>query len=119
MTMRRRAACSVFGVLVLVAQLGSGTPLQRSLDQIERSVTRPVPQAPPPPAARPRDTYVPDRYVSDPVDGRVILVPGHWERALPSGEYLAPPTTICGSDGACTTIPGGSRPATPEQRQTP
>ena len=111
-------ASPIIWALLLVAQLGSGTPLQRSLNQIERSVTRPVPQAPPTPAARPRDTYVPDRYVSDPIDGRAILVPGHWERTLPGGQSLTPPTTICGSDGVCTTIPGGTRPG-PEQRQAP
>jgi hypothetical protein len=115
----KSAANLIVGALVLVAQLGGGTPLQRSLNQIERSVTRPVPQAPPPPAVRPGDRYVPDRYVSDPIDGRAILVPGHWDRTLPSGESLTPPTTICGSDGVCTTVPGASRPPAPEQRQTP
>jgi hypothetical protein len=104
--------------LVIVAQLGSGTPLQRSLEQLQRSVTRPVPQAPSPPPPRPADAWVPDRYVSDPIDGRGVLVPGHWERPLPSGEYLTTPITICGSNGVCTTVPATVRPS-PEQRQTP
>lgn len=102
---------------MVLAQLGSGTPLQRSLDKLERSVTRPVPQAPTPPTARAGDVWVPDRYVSDPADGRLITVPGHWERRLPSGETYAPPITICGSTG-CTTLPAGVRPP-PEQRQAP
>jgi len=109
---------SALVVTALLAQLGSGTPLQRSFDQIQRSVTKPVPQAPPAPVSRPGDVYVPGRYVSDPVDGRGVLVPGHWERPLPSGEYLTPPITICSSTGACTTIPAGVRPPL-EQRQTP
>ena len=105
---------------LLLAQLGSGTPLQRSLDQIQRSVTRPVPQAPPPPAVRSGNVWVPDRYVHDPVDGRNVLVPGYWERRLPSGDYLTPPITICSqATGVCTTTPAGVRPAPPEQRQTP
>ena len=105
--------------LLIVLQLGGGTPLSRSTDQIQRSVTRPMPQAPPTTAPRPSDVWVPGRYVSDPVDGRMILLPGHWERTLPSGETYAPPLTICrDSTGACTTIPAGVRPA-PEFRQTP
>ena len=106
------------GVLLIVLQLGSGTPLQRSLDQIQRSVTRPVPQAPAPTVSRPSDVWVPDRFASDPVDGRLVPVPGHWERVLPSGEQYGPPITICGSTGACATIPAGVRPSL-GQRQTP
>ena len=101
--------------VLIVAQLGSGTPLQRSLDQLERSVTRPLPQAPPPTASRPSDVWVPDRFVSDPASGQLIPVPGHWERRLPSGELYGPPITICGPAG-CTTIPTGPR---PEPRQKP
>jgi hypothetical protein len=104
--------------VLVVAQLGSGTPLQRSLDQIERSVTRPVPQAPPPAVSRPTDVWVPDRFVSDPIDGRMVQIPGHWERRLPSGELYGPPTTICDSTGNCATIPAGPRPL-PDQRQNP
>ena len=115
----KSAASLVAVALLVVAQLGSGTPLQRSFDQIQRSVTRPVPQAPPAPASRPGDVYVPGRYVGDPVDGRGVLVPGHWERALPGGGYLTPPITVCSeATGVCTTFPGGVRPS-PEQRQTP
>ena len=104
-------------VTVLLAQLGSGTPLQRSLDQLERSVTRPVPQAPPPATWRPSQVWVPDRILSDPVTGQPIQVPGHWQSRLPSGELYGPPLTACGSQG-CETIPAGPRSA-PEPRQTP
>jgi hypothetical protein len=112
------AACSALAVSLLVAQLGSGTPLQRSLDQIQRSVTRPVPQAPPPQVWRPSDVWVPDRVVSDPIDGRSVHIPGHWDRRLPSGELYGPPVTICDSTGACATFPAGPRPLL-EQRQSP
>ena len=108
-------ASAVF-LTVMLAQLGSGTPLQRSLDQLERSVTRPVPQAPPPTAWRPSEVWVPDRVVSDPVSGQWIQVPGHWQRRLPSGELYGPPMTVCGPRG-CETIPAGTRPSL-EPRQT-
>ena len=107
----------VVGLLLILAQLGSGTPLQRSLDQLERSVTRPVPQAPPTPTTRAPDVWVPDRIVSDPATGLQSSVPGHWERRLPSGELYGPPTTICDSTG-CTTMPAGPRPS-PETHQLP
>ena len=115
--MYAKCLASVVLATVILAQLGSGTPLQRSLDQLERSVTRPVPQAPPPPAWRRRDVWVPDRIVGDPVTGQPIQVPGHWQSRLPSGELYGPPLTVCGSQG-CETIPAGPRSA-PEPRQTP
>jgi hypothetical protein len=100
-----------------VSQLGSGTPLQRSFDQIQRSTTRPIPQAPPPPVARPGDVWVPDRFVSDPINGRMILVPGHSERTLPGGQLQTPPITICrDSTGTCATYPAGTY---PDPRQNP
>ena len=111
----KSAASLVVVAFLMLAQLGSGTPLQRSLDQLERSVTRPVPQAPPPPASRPADVWVPDRFVSDPASGQLVQVPGHWDRRLPSGERYGPPTTVCNSTG-CTTIPAGPR---PDPRQNP
>lgn len=109
----------VVGALLIVLQLGGGTPLSRSAEQIGRSVTRPIPQAPPPPVTRPSDVWVPDRHVRDPLDGKILVVPGHWERTLPGGETYGPPITICrDSTGACTTIPAGVRPA-PELRPNP
>ena len=116
MTLR---GCGVVGALLIVAQLGGGTtPLQRSLEGIGRSSTRPVPQAPALPPSRPSDVWVPDRLVSDPATGQQIPVPGHWERRLPSGELYGPPMVICGSSGNCAAIPAGPRPL-PEGRQNP
>jgi hypothetical protein len=112
-----KSLASVVFATVILAQLGSGTPLQRSLDQLERSVTRPVPQAPPPTVWAPSQVWVPDRIVGDPATGQRIQVPGHWQHRLPSGELYGPPLTICGSNG-CVTTPAGPRPS-PEPRQTP
>jgi hypothetical protein len=114
-----KSAGSAFVAILLLMQLGSGTPLGQSLDQIGRSVTRPVPQAPPTSVWRPDSVWLPDRHMRDPIDGRTIIVPGHWERRLPDGQYYGPPMTICSeAGGTCTTIPAGVRPA-PENRQTP
>jgi hypothetical protein len=114
-----KSAGSALVAILLSMQLGSGTPLGQSLDQIGRSVTRPVPQAPPTNVWRPDTVWVPDRHVRDPIDNRIIVVPGHWERRLPDGQYYGPPMTICSeAGGTCATIPAGPRPA-PEHRQTP
>ena len=108
-----RAAASVIGVLVIALQLGGGTPLGKSIEQLERSATKPVPQAPPAAVSRSDSVWVPDRYQTDPVYGRV-LVPGHWERRLSDGQSYAPPLTICGSaTGECTTVPAGVRQPSP------
>ena len=115
----KSAASAVGGLLLIVLQLGGGTPLQKSLDQLQRDVTKPVPSAPPPVVSRPDSVWVPDRHLRDPIDGRNIIVPGHWERRLPDGQYYGPPMTICSeAGGTCTTIPAGVRPA-PEHRQLP
>src|SRR5213593_2359620 len=79
----------VVAVLVL-AQFGGGTPGRSPVEQIERSVTRPVPQAPAAPVERSPNVWVPDRYLADPMQGGTSFVPGHWERRLSDGQYYAP-----------------------------
>ncbi len=99
------------GALLLLAQLGGESSFNSAVDQIERSVTRPLPQAPAAPVERSPDVWVPDRYVANPGQGGIAVVPGHTERRLPSGEYYAPPSTVCGSaTGDCVTAPAGVRP---------
>ena len=105
--------------MLIALQLGGGTPLGKSIEQLERSVTKPVPQAPLPTVSRPDSVWVPDRQLPDVVHGGTLLVPGHWERRLSDREYYAPPLTICGSaTGECVTIPAGVRPP-PTERQAP
>jgi hypothetical protein len=130
--MRRRVAL-VAGSLLAAASLvpaladaqRNGAPPYRvgggassgALDQIERSVTRPLPQAPPPaPVPRPDSVWVPDRSVATP--GGTVHVPGHWERRLPTGDHHVPPLVVCTPGGQCAPEPGGTRPP-PEQRQSP
>jgi len=117
--MRQVAAGPVLaGGLLLLAQFGGGSSFNSAVDQIERSVTRPVPQAPAAPAQSAPDAWVPDRYLAAPGQGGTAVVPGHWERRLPSGEYYAPPSTVCNSaSGECATAPAGVRP--PPDMHTP
>ena len=118
MVMMRQVVAShtLAGALLLLAQLGGGSSFNSAVDQIERSVTRPVPQAPAAPVERSPDVSVPDRYVAGPGQYGIEVVPGHSERLLPSGEYYAPPSTVCSSaTGECATAPAGVRPA-PDMR---
>jgi hypothetical protein len=115
-------------VAVIVAQLaGSGAlggtsvggrPLGPDpIDQLQRSVTRPLPRVDPPPVSRPDRVWVPDRYVTTP-RGQQVLVPGHWERYVSPHETHVPPLVACTPAGECKLVPGGVRRA-PELRQGP
>ncbi len=119
--MTRLAAGHVLaGGLLLLAQLGGGSHFNSAVavDDIERSVTRPVPQVPATSVERSLDAWVPDRSVPDPVRGGAFVVPGHWERRLSDGEYYVPPSTACNSaTGECATAPAGVRP--PPSMRTP
>lgn len=101
----------------LVAQLGGGgTPSSRAIDQIERSVTRPLPSLPPAPPPRSDSVWVPDRYLPGP--SGLFHVPGHWEQTVAPNEVRVPPMVVCTPAGECTLVPAGTRlPA--EIRQAP
>ena len=110
---------ALVGALLVLAQFGGGTPGRSPVEQIERSVTRPVPQAPAAPVERSPNVWVPDRYLADPMQGGTSFVPGHWERRLSDGQYYAPPSILCNSaGGACSTAPAGVRPP-PDMRSAP
>jgi hypothetical protein len=115
-------ALALTAVLAL-AQAGPGPyragggPSSRALDQLERSVTRPLPSVPPATSPRSDQVWVPDRIV--PTPGGTVHVPGHWERTVPStGEYYVPPLVVCTPGGQCTAEPAGAR-RPPDQRQGP
>jgi hypothetical protein len=99
-------------------RIGPTTPSGPTLDQLNRSVTRPVPTLPPPTGQHPSDVWVPDRVVPVPGQAGGALVPGHWERRLSDREYYVPPLVIITPDGRTTTLPAGVLPP-PEQRQSP
>jgi len=109
---------AVVVALLILAQLGGGMSGRSPAQQIERSVTQPVPRAPATAVERSPNVWVPDRYFADPVQGGTSLVPGHWERRLESGNYYAPPTTACNLAGGCSTVPAGVR-RPPDTRTTP
>lgn len=87
----------------------AGSPLSpRPLDQLERSVTRPVPVVPRRDVVPPDRVWVPDRFVFVPGVRGELHVPAHWERRLPSGELYAPPLFACRPGvSECRTIPPG------------
>ena len=103
----------------LVAQLGGGgTPSSRAINQIERSVTRPLPPLPPAPPPRSDSVWVPDRYVVPGPSGPPFHVPGHWEQTVGPNEVRVPPMVVCTPVAECALVPAGTRvPA--DQRQTP
>ena len=99
-------------------RIGPSSPSSRALDQLQRSVTAPVPTLPPPTGQNSADVWVPDRIVPVPDQPGGATVPGHWERRLSDREHYVPPLTATTPDGRVFTVPGGVMPP-PEQRQTP
>lgn len=116
-----RSIAEPLGSLLLVLQLGAGgssldtlhgsrTPGGPALDQLERSVTRPVPSLPPPALPASDRVWVPDRFLGAP-EGGTVHVPGHWEQRLSDREFYVPPLTVCNTvTGACSTLPAGVQP---------
>jgi hypothetical protein len=100
---------------VVLLQLGGGTPLTGSIQSIERSVTRPVPQAPPVVVTPRPPVWVPDRYVPVPSGPGTVLLPGHWEQPLAGGQVSVPPLLVCSPAGGCVSIPAQIAPP-PESR---
>lgn len=77
--------------------------------RINAMSTRPVPSTASEPVARPDMLWVPDRYVTAPGATALVLVPGHWERQLASGQVYVPPLAIVSHEGAVSVIPAGER----------
>jgi len=104
--------------LLILAQLGGSLRPNSAIDQLERSVRKPLPSLPPAPAPRSDQIWVPDRYFPTPEGGNAH-VPGHWEQRLSDREYYVPPLQVCTQAGQCVTTPAGVRPQAPENRQSP
>lgn len=76
-----------------------------------RSVgTNPVPTLPPPDS--PTTQLVPERRVMDPLTGKEVVIPSHYERQLTPQQAQVPPLTGYGvrGDNTITIFPGGDRP---------
>jgi hypothetical protein len=87
-----------------------GNAASRALDQLERSVTRPVPALPPAPVVRPDSVWVPDQYIRFPGVASDVHVPAHWEHRLPSGELYSPPLVGTTPEGRSVPLPPGTYP---------
>ena len=89
------------------------TTTQQAVDQINRSVTRPVPSVPPPVVARPSSIWVPEHFtVGD------VKVPGHWQQRLPDGSLSVPPLVVDDPRTGPRLIPGHVAPG-PSAEQNP
>ncbi|MBM4443286.1 MAG: hypothetical protein FJ027_22975 [Candidatus Rokubacteria bacterium] len=119
--MTGHAVAATLATALLLAQagvtprVGPTTPAGPMLDQLNRSMTRPVPTLPAPSGRHPADVWVPDRIVPVPGHAGGVLVPGHWERRISDREHYVPPMVIRAPDGTTTAVPGGVMPA-PDQR---
>lgn len=100
------------GAAQITGTLGTspGNATSRALDQLERSVTRPVPALPPAPVVRPGSVWVPDQYIRVPGVASDVHVPAHWEHRLPGGELYSPPLVGTTPDGRSVPLPPGSYP---------
>jgi hypothetical protein len=78
-----------------------GTTTQQAVDQINRSVTRPLPTPPPAPVYRPDNVWVPERWgLGD------VRIPGHYERRLPDGSVYVPPVVVTDPRMGERLVPG-------------
>ena len=85
--------------------------------KINAASRAPLPVTSAPAIVRPDLTWVPDRYVSVPGAPQGVLVPGHWEQRLPSGDVYVPPIVIV-NPGGQQLFPAGVRPPA-DQRTEP
>src|SRR5262245_51343436 len=82
------------------------------LDQVqEQALRRSAPLPAPPLSQTPVERWVPERQVFAPELGRVVVVPGHYEKCIGDQLYSVPPLPAYDtSSGATFIIPGGDRP---------
>jgi hypothetical protein len=85
--------------------------------KINAASRAPLPVTSAPAIVRPDLQWVPDRYVSVPGAPQGVLVPGHWEQRLPSGDVYVPPIVIV-NPGGQQIFPAGVRPPA-DQRTEP
>ena len=102
----------------VIPPLHVGGPAQRALDQLypptplEQVRQQSLRQSPPlPPPTPPTERWVPERQVFAPDLGRVVVVPGHYERRISDQLYAVPTLRVYeGTSGATIIIPGSDRP---------
>jgi hypothetical protein len=112
------AAQASLGFPSLVTPTGRTNITTDATAKINAASRAPIPLATGHVVIRPDLQWVPDRYVSVPGAPQGVLVPGHWERRLSSGDVYVPPLPITMPGGEAQTIPAGVR-APADQRVTP
>ena len=109
---RGTAGCLLGGAMMV--PLGPTTTSQ-AVNQMNSTSMRGVPSVAARPAVRDTMIWVPGRAVLLPGEGAVV-VPGHWERRLDSGDVHVPPLTVRNpATGETTTLPAGVRPPVDER----
>ncbi len=112
--MRGLHAIVIVTVLLAAGAAGAqGLPGGRPPDAIDRArglATQPFGTLPA--SQRPTETYVPQRRVYSPAQGREVLVPGHYERDVNGQRVEVPPLVTTTPDGRNPVmVPGGERPS--------
>ena len=88
-----------------IQQLYPPTPLEQVFQQ---SLQKAPPLPPPTPQA---EHWVPERQVFAPDLGRVVVVPGHYERRISDQLYSVPTLQVFdGTSGTPVIVPGSDRP---------
>jgi hypothetical protein len=110
---RMRRAIVIMSMLLAAAPaFAQGLPGGRPPDAIDRArglATQPFGTLPAP--ERSPETYVPQRRVYSPAQGREVLVPGHYERDVNGQRVEVPPLVTTTPDGRNpVVVPGGERP---------
>ena len=106
-------ATVIVGLLLAAGPAAAqGLPGGRPPDAIDRArglATQPFGTLPAP--SRSTETYVPQRRVYSPAQGREVLVPGHYERDVNGQRVEVPPLVTTTPDGRNpVVVPGGERP---------
>jgi len=91
---------------------------QKAIDQLyppsplEQVTRQSLQQAPPLPPPTPQgEQWVPERQVFAPDLGRVVVVPGHYERRISDQLYSVPTLQVFdGTNGTPMIVPGSDRP---------
>ena len=102
----------------VIPPLPVGGPAQRAIQQLypptplEQVRQQSLRQSPPlPPPTPSGELWVPDRQVFAPWLGRVVIVPGHYERRISDQLYAVPTLEVHdGTSGATIIVPGSDRP---------
>ncbi len=106
-----RAIVIVSLLLAAGPAAAQGLPGGRPPDAIDRArglATQPFGTLPAP--DRPADSYVPQRRVYSPSQGRDVLIPGHYERDVNGQRVEVPPLVTTTPDGRNpVVVPGGER----------